>query len=356
MFLDLDHQNILVTGGAGFMGSSFIRHILSLTSFKGKVINYDALTYCGNLENVKDVYEDPRYGFIHGNILNQKLLEEIFAEEEVSLVVHFAAETHVDRSIEEGWSFLQTNVLGTCSLLEAIRKFPSIHFHHISTDEVYGSLGITGVFSEKSPYLPNSPYSASKASADHFVRAYSKTYGLSTTISHAGNNYGPYQFPEKLVPFMIMRLLNKQPLPVYGQGDNVRDWLYVGDHSKAVEAILRRGKSGEIYNISSCREMKNIDLIELLIHIYAKHAEENPKNLETLIVFMKDRPAHDFRYAMDKKKVEEELNWKPEFTLEEGLEKTLLWYMSHQDWLKKLQNEEHQKWVQRQYKETIVKI
>lgn len=351
MFLDLNHQNILVTGGAGFMGSSFIRHILSDFNFKGKVINYDALTYCGNLENLKEVYEDPRYGFIHGNILNQKLVEEIFVEEEITIVVHFAAETHVDRSIEEGWSFLQTNVLGTCSLLEAIRKFPAIHFHHISTDEVYGSLGITGEFYEESPYLPNSPYSASKASADHFVRAYSKTYGLSTTISHAGNNYGPYQFPEKLIPFMITRLLNKQPLPIYGKGDNIRDWLYVEDHSKAIEAILRRGTSGETYNVSSRKEMTNIDLVRLLIHIYAKHSEENEKSLEALIVYMKDRPGHDFRYAMDSKKIEENLNWKPELSLEEGLEKTLLWYMTNQEWLKKIHNEEHHKWMQRQYQE-----
>lgn len=195
MFLDVDHRNILVTGGAGFMGSSFVRHMLSLTSFKGKILNYDALTYCGSLENVKEVYDDARYGFVHGNILNKKLVEEVVEEEAISCVVHFAAETHVDRSIEEAGSFLQTNILGTCALLEVIRRFPHVHFHHISTDEVYGSLDDEGYFTETSPYLPNSPYSASKAAADHFVMAYAKTYGLSTTISHAGNNYGPYQFP-----------------------------------------------------------------------------------------------------------------------------------------------------------------
>lgn len=354
MFLDLDHQNILVTGGAGFMGSSFIRHILSLPSFTGKVISYDALTYCGNLENVEAVYEDPRYSFVHGNILNQKLVEEVLAEEKISIVVHFAAETHVDRSIEEGSSFLQTNILGTCSLLEAIKKFPQMHFHHISTDEVYGSLGQEGFFTESSPYLPNSPYSASKAAADHFVRAYSKTYYLSTTISHAGNNYGPYQFPEKLIPFLITRLLNKQPLPIYGHGENIRDWLYVEDHSKAIEAILRRGKRSEVYNISSSREMRNIDLVKLLIKIYARKTEEDPKYLESLLVFVKDRPGHDFRYAMKAEKLNKELDWKAEVSLEEGLEKTVEWYLTHQKWLKRVQEGEHHKWIQRQYLETPI--
>jgi dTDP-glucose 4,6-dehydratase len=352
MFLDIDHQNILVTGGAGFMGSSFIRHMLALPSFRGKIINYDALTYCGNLENLKDVYEDKRYSFVHGNILNQKLLEDICSEEEISLIVHFAAETHVDRSIEEGWAFLQTNVLGTCCLLEVVKKLPSIHFHHISTDEVYGSLGTTGVFSEDSPYLPNSPYAASKASSDHFVRSYAKTYKLSTTISHAGNNYGPYQFPEKLIPFMIMRLLNKQPLPVYGKGENIRDWLYVEDHSKAIETILRKGKAGEVYNISNSKEMKNIDLLKLLIHLYADITKQDRQSLETFIVFVKDRPGHDFRYAMETKKIKQ-LEWRPSVTLEEGLEKTIQWYVEHQEWLKRLQSEEHEQWVRRHYQENV---
>lgn len=349
MLLDLEGQNVLVTGGAGFMGSSFIRHLFSLPLFRGRVVNYDALTYCGNLENVKDVYEDERYRFVHGNILNQQLVEEILEEENISLVVHFAAETHVDRSIEAGAVFIQTNVFGTCCLLEAVRKFPHIHFHHISTDEVYGSLGIQGQFSESSPYHPSSPYAASKASSDHFVQAYHKTYGLSTTLSHAGNNYGPYQFPEKLIPFILTRLFKKAPLPIYGKGDNVREWLYVEDHSRAIEAILRRGKKGEIYNIPGTSEMKNLDLVKLLIRLYASHTGEDLECLERSIVFTEDRPGHDFRYAMRKEKLFQELGWTPSLMLEEGLEKTLLWYLHNPVWLEKLQRGEHQQWIQRQH-------
>lgn len=349
MLVDLDYQNILVTGGAGFMGSSFIRHLLSLSSFKGKVVNYDALTYCGNLENVKEVYGDERYKFVHGNILNQKLVEDVLAEEEISLVVHFAAETHVDRSIEAGAAFIQTNVLGTCSLLEAVRKFPDLHFHHVSTDEVYGSLELEGKFSEDSSYRPNSPYAASKASADHFVQAYHKTYGIATTLSHAGNNYGPYQFPEKLIPFILTRLFKKAPLPIYGKGDHVREWLYVEDHSRAIEAILREGKIGEIYNIPGTCEMKNLDLVKLLIHSYAAYTNTEVASLENLIIFTKDRPGHDFRYAMHHEKLLHDIGWQPLCTLQGGLEKTMLWYLNHQEWLEKVNRGEYQQWVQRQY-------
>jgi len=349
MLLDIDQQNILVTGGAGFMGSSFIRHLLSLPSFTGKVVNYDALTYCGNLENVEQVYADERYRFVHGNILNQKLVEEVIAEEEISIIVHFAAETHVDRSIEAGSAFIYTNVLGTSCLLEAARKFPGMRFHHVSTDEVYGSLGQEGKFSESSPYKPNSPYSASKAAADHFVHAYHATYGIFTTISHAGNNYGPYQFPEKLIPFILTRLFNKAPLPIYGKGDNVREWLYVEDHSRAIETILRKGKPGEIYNISGGCEMKNLDLVKRLIDIYAKQNGQDSSLLDKLIVFMPDRLGHDFRYAMAEGRLVHELGWQALWPLQEGLENTVAWYRDHQEWLAKLQRGEHQQWVKRQY-------
>lgn len=349
MLLNLDIQNVLVTGGAGFMGSSFIRHLLSIPSFRGKVVNYDALTYCGNLENVREVYADERYRFVHGNILNQKLVEEVIAEEEITVIVHFAAETHVDRSIEAGSAFIYTNVLGTSSLLEAARKFKNIHVHHVSTDEVYGSLKLEGKFSEESPYQPNSPYSASKAASDHFVQAYHKTYGLSTTLSHAGNNYGPYQFPEKLIPFILTRLLKEAPLPIYGKGDNIREWLYVEDHSRAIETILRRGSVGKVYNIPGGCEMKNLDLVKLLIKIYAQYVGQDSDQLEKLIVFTPDRLGHDFRYAMEHGKLVHELNWSPAWSLQEGLESTVKWYIDHQEWLDKLHRGEYQQWVKRQY-------
>lgn len=348
MLLDLNQQTILVTGGAGFMGSSFIRYLLNKPLFTGRVINLDALTYCGNLENVEMVYEDPRYMFVHGNILNQQLIEDLIQEEKITCIVHFAAETHVDRSITNGSSFLHTNIMGTCSLLEAVRKNPHIHFHHISTDEVYGSLGEEGVFTEDSLYQPNSPYSASKASSDHFVRAYAKTYGLSTTISHACNNYGPYQFPEKLIPFMIVRLLSKATLPLYGRGNNVRDWLYVEDHSRAIEAILNHGVQGEVYNIGSGQEISNVELIKQLIESFAEYIKEPMEAFLDNIVFVKDRPGHDFRYALDTSKIRS-LGWTPQFDLKKGLSATLAWYLQHADWLKKLEEGEHRSWAELHY-------
>lgn len=347
---DISKANLLVTGGAGFMGSCFIRHILKEANFAGKVFNLDALTYSGNLQNLQSVEKDQRYFFIKANILHQELIEEILEKEKIDIIVHFAAETHVDKSIDSAKVFLQTNVLGTASLLEAVRKFPKIHFHHISTDEVYGSLPEVGLFSEESPYLPNSPYAASKASSDHLVRSYAKTYHLSTTISHAGNNYGPYQYPEKFIPLMILRMLEKKPLPVYGNGLNVRDWLYVEDHAKAISLILENGRPSEVYNVASGDEISNLNLLKKIMQIVSQIANLPYNELEALITFTKDRPGHDFRYAMDTKKAKEELSFVSSFSLEEGLVSTVQWYLGNQSWLKSLQNESFSSWMDKQYR------
>lgn len=320
-------SNILVTGGAGFMGSSFIRYMLRHAEFTGKIINYDALTYCGNLENLLEVEQDSRYTFILGNILDQQTLEKTFTTYNVDVVVHFAAETHVDRSIADAESFVRTNVLGTFNLLEVIRRHAHIRLHHVSTDEVYGSLQEKGFFVEDSPYKPNSPYSASKAAADHFVRAYTHTYNIKATISHAGNNYGPCQYPEKLIPFMIERLIQGQTLPLYGDGKQVREWLYVEDHSKAIEAILLYGELGEVYNVGSQEEKTNIDLVKNLIDIFAHYIDQDPTEIYKRIVFVKDRPGHDFRYAMDTSKMRLQTRWKPLRSLAQGLQETVKWYV-----------------------------
>lgn len=320
-------STILVTGGAGFMGSSFIRYMLTHKEFTGKIINYDALTYCGNLENLSEVEQDPRYTFILGNILDQQTLEKTLTTYCVDVVVHFAAETHVDRSIADGESFVRTNVLGTFHLLEVIRRHAHIRLHHVSTDEVYGSLKEQGRFLEDSPYKPNSPYSASKASADHLVRAYIHTYNIQATISHAGNNYGPCQYPEKLIPFMLERLIQGQTLPLYGDGKQVREWLYVEDHSRAIEAILLYGQLGEVYNVGSEEEKTNIDLIRHLIDMFAFKIGKDPAEIYPKITFIKDRPGHDFRYAMDSAKVRHHTKWRPLQSLEQGLKKTVTWYI-----------------------------
>lgn len=309
----LSNSHILVTGGAGFMGSSFIRYVLKKSGFTGKVTNLDLLTYAGNLDHVASVAEDPRYTFLQGDIRDPHILDKL---DPIDVIVHFAAETHVDRSISEPQVFLETNVMGTYQLLEYVRKHPETHFHHISTDEVYGALGAEGVFSEDSPYQPNSPYSASKASSDHLVRSYTKTYGISTTLSHASNNYGPCQYIEKFIPLMIQHALKKKPLPVYGQGENVREWLFVEDHSRAVWCILASGKRGEVYNVASECEMRNIDLLHLLINLLGDPA------LKKLITYVEDRPGHDFRYAMDGSKIKS-LGWTPKWSMEEGLKETI---------------------------------
>ncbi|WP_194848153.1 dTDP-glucose 4,6-dehydratase [Candidatus Neptunochlamydia vexilliferae] len=320
MLSNLNQAHLLVTGGAGFMGSAFIRYVLSQPGFTGHISNLDLLTYAGNLDNLKEVEEDSRYAFYKGDVRDRSVLEEIHKEKPLTAIVHFAAETHVDRSITDPTPFLETNILGTCNLLEFVRTHPNIHFHHISTDEVYGALGADGIFTEETPYRPNSPYSASKASSDHFVRAYAVTYDLSTTLSHASNNYGPGQYPEKFIPLMIQNALGKKPLPVYGKGENIREWLFVEDHSRAIWTILEEGKKGEVYNIGGGNEMKNIDLLRLILKVAEEMTAE--KNLEALITFVTDRPGHDFRYAMDGTKVSS-LGFTPQWSLEAGLRATM---------------------------------
>jgi dTDP-glucose 4,6-dehydratase len=318
---------LLVTGGAGFIGSAFIRYLLRSAAFEGRIVNYDLLTYAADLDNLNGFHDHPRYRFVQGDINNQILIERLLEEHEIDAIVHFAAETHVDRSIASANPFIEANVKGTLSILEAVRKFPHVRFHHISTDEVYGSLGESGAFDERSPYRPNSPYSASKAASDHFVRAYAHTYGLSATISHCSNNYGPGQFPEKFIPLMIVHCLKKKELPLYGRGANVRDWLYVDDHADAIWKILERGKKGEVYDIGGGSERSNLEMLHLLISILAEETQEEPEVYRALIRSVPDRPGHDFRYAVNTAKIEKELGWRPKTALEEGLRKTIRWYL-----------------------------
>ncbi|MBA2367810.1 MAG: dTDP-glucose 4,6-dehydratase [Candidatus Protochlamydia sp.] len=343
-------QNILVTGGAGFIGSAFIRYLLSPSNnFKGTCLNFDALTYAGNLENVALVVNDSRYKFVQGNIGNEALVEHLCHEHAIDTVIHFAAESHVDRSILGPQAFVETNILGTFHLLEVIRRNPYIHFHHVSTDEVYGSLGPTGYFTEETPYQPNSPYSASKASSDHLVRSYYHTYGLSTCVSNCSNNYGPYHFPEKLIPVMILNCLEGKPLPVYGKGINVRDWLYVEDHAKALYLLLQNGRKGETYNVGGEAEWRNIDLVHEIIRTIASIQRTDPNELQKLLVFVKDRPGHDLRYAIDCSKIKRELGWRPEHTFSEGLEKTIRWYMENPCWVENVRSGAYQQWVELNY-------
>lgn len=320
MHFSAKEAHYLVTGGAGFMGSAFIRFLLKQEGFQGRVSNLDLLTYAGNLQNVEEVSQDPRYTFYHGDIRDGSVLEKIYKDCPIDVIVHFAAETHVDRSIDNPAPFVETNILGTYYLLEFVRAHPTIHFHHISTDEVYGALGKEGHFTEDSPYQPNSPYSASKASSDHFVRAYGVTYGLYTTISHASNNYGPGQYPEKLIPLMIQHALEKKSLPVYGSGENIREWTYVDDHSRAVWTIIHKGNRGEVYNIGSGHACSNLELIHLLLEVIEEVTGE--KNLRELITFVTDRPGHDFRYSMDGAKLEQ-LGYRPIWPLRAGLNETV---------------------------------
>lgn len=343
-------QNLLVTGGAGFIGSAFIRYLLQqVPSFKGLCINYDLLTYAGNLENVRDVVHDPRYIFQKGDIRDQELVEKICRRHSIDTIVHFAAESHVDRSILGPQAFMETNVMGTFYLLEAARRIPGIHFHHVSTDEVYGCLGPTGLFTEETPYKPNSPYSASKAASDHLVRSYGTTYQLSACISNCSNNYGPYHFPEKLIPLMILNCLENKPLPVYGEGKNVRDWLYVEDHAKAIWMLLNHGRKGETYNIGGESERSNMEVIQEIIHTLAGLLGTDVQIYEKLITFVKDRPGHDFRYAIDCTKIKNELGWRPEMTFKEGIQTTVSWILDNLEWVKHVQSGEYRQWMETNY-------
>jgi dTDP-glucose 4,6-dehydratase len=325
----LKFKRFLVTGGAGFIGSSFIRYGLTSIPFCEKIVNLDALTYAADVRNLTSVAADPRYVFVQGDIRDEALVEKLCKEHEIDAIVHFAAESHVDRSILGPRAFYETNVGGTLALLEVVRRHRRIHFHHISTDEVYGSLSQDGSFNENSPYRPNSPYAASKAASDHFVRAYSHTYGLSSTISHCSNNYGPCQNVEKFIPRMIYGLCHKEMLPVYGDGVHIRDWIFVDDHSEAVWSILERGEKGQVYAIGGECERRNIDLLHTLIHEFAVLKNENPKDLISLIAYVSDRPGHDYRYAIDPSKMRSELGWRPLHDLSSGIHKTITWYLEN---------------------------
>jgi dTDP-glucose 4,6-dehydratase len=330
---------ILVTGGAGFIGSNFIRYVLSKYSHY-HVLNLDKLTYAGNLDNLSDVERHPNYRFVKGDICDADLVNRI-AGAGVDAIVHFAAESHVDRSIYDPAVFTKTNVLGTQVLLESALKFKVERFIQISTDEVYGSLGQDGSFVESSPLRPNSPYSASKASADLLVRAYSETFGLPAIITRCTNNYGPYQFPEKLIPLFVTNAFLDQELPIYGDGLNVRDWIHVEDHCKALDAILQKGKAGEIYNIAGGNEKANLEITHLILSILDKP--------ESLVKHVKDRPAHDRRYSLDCSKIMRELGWKPEIPFQEGISRTVDWYISHQEWWQKIRSGEYLEYYQKHY-------
>lgn len=319
--------NLLVTGGSGFMGSAFIRYLLSENSqFIGKIVNLDLLTYAVHPDSLLSIESCKRYHFFEGDIRDTALLEEIIEKYEIEGIVHFAAETHVDRSIKDPAIFLDTNVRGTFLLLEMVRRYPHIHFHQISTDEVFGSLGDSGLFFEYSPFRPNSPYSASKASGDHLVRSYAQTYHLSTTISHSCNNYGPFQYPEKLIPLSLSRALEKKSIPIYGTGKNIRSWIFVEDHARAIWHILQKGRKNQSYNIGG-EEKHNLELIDLLLTTLAKEMKKDVSHYKSLIAFVKDRAGHDFRYALSTKKLEEDTGFSPSLSLQEGLGKTVRWFL-----------------------------
>ena len=346
----IDNKTILVTGGAGFMGSSFIRYLLDQPSFKGKIVNLDILTYAGNLDNLNGYDDDERYSFCQGDILDNELLTRLDGEFQFDLIVHFAAQTHVDKSIQSPRTFLETNVLGTQSLLELVRQRPQIRFHLISTDEVYGSLSSEGQFLEDSPYKPRSPYSASKASADHLAMAYCETYDLKVTISHASNNYGPCQYPEKFIPLMILNCMEKKKLPIYGTGENVRDWMFVEDHSRALVAILEKGRVGEVYNIGSNEERSNLELLHLLIDSFCQQTGSERHHYLNLIEYVEDRPGHDFRYALNTDKMKNEIGFTSRLSIKDGLDRTVKWYLENREWSDRVKNKTYFDWVHQQYK------
>ena len=346
-------RNILVTGGAGFIGSHLVRLLVNKYP-NYHIINMDVLTYAGNLENLKDIEYKENYTFVKCDICDVEKVNQVFKKHQIDSVIHLAAESHVDRSINDPFSFAQTNVMGTLNLLQAAKEswngnFTNHLFYHVSTDEVYGSLGEEGFFTEETAYDPHSPYSASKASSDHFVRAFADTYGLPTVISNCSNNYGSYQFPEKLIPLFINNIVNNKLLPVYGTGENVRDWLFVDDHARAIDIIFHKGKLGETYNIGGFNEWKNIELIKVMIKTVDRLLGREEGTSDKLITYVTDRAGHDLRYAIDSSKLKNELGWEPSLQFEEGIEKTVKWYLENQEWLNNVTSGDYQAYYQKMY-------
>lgn len=350
-------KRILITGGAGFIGSHVVRRFVK--NYPGYMIyNLDALTYAGNLENISDIEHEPNYSFIKADITDASVISALFQEHAFDGVIHLAAESHVDRSITDPLAFVHTNVTGTINLLNAFKgacagNFEGKRFYHVSTDEVYGTLGAEGLFTETTPYAPNSPYSASKAASDHFVRAYGETYGLPYVLTNCSNNYGPNHFPEKLIPLFINNIIQNKPLPVYGDGNYTRDWLFVKDHAAAIDLVFHDGKNHETYNIGGFNEWKNIDLVKLLCAVMDDKLGREKGESEKLITYVKDRPGHDLRYAIDAAKINKELGWAPSVTFEEGLNFTVDWFLTNQDWLKNVTSGEYLNYYSKQYSEGV---
>lgn len=347
------NKKILITGGAGFIGSHVVRRFVQNYPHY-QIYNLDALTYAGNLENLQDVEDAPHYHFIKADIVEAQQVQALFQEHRFDAVIHLAAESHVDRSISDPLAFVKTNIIGTVNLLNAFRDlwendFAGKLFYHISTDEVYGTLGAEGLFEETTAYDPNSPYSASKASSDHFVRAYGETYGLPHVITNCSNNYGPHQFPEKLIPLFINNIQHKKPLPVYGDGKYTRDWLYVIDHARAIDTVFHHGREGETYNIGGFNEWQNIELIHALCKLMDQKLGRPAGSSAELISYVKDRPGHDRRYAIDASKIKEELGWEPSVTFEEGLAETIDWYLSHRSWMERVTSGDYQRYYEKMY-------
>lgn len=351
-------KTILVTGGAGFIGSNLIHYLFEKAGYDGRVVNVDALTYAGNLESLADIEQKhggKRYFFEQADICDRATVEAIFKKYEVDAVCHLAAESHVDRSILGPEAFIKTNVMGTFTLLDVARNAwkgrDDVLFHHVSTDEVFGSLGDSGYFTETTPYDPRSPYSASKASSDHLVQAYHHTYGMPITLTNCSNNYGPYQFPEKLIPVMVLNMMEGKALPVYGDGKNIRDWLYVEDHNSAVWTVMTKGRSGQTYNIGGENEWENIKLLDRLIELVAEESGTSEMALRSLITYVKDRPGHDRRYAIDCGKLKSELGWKQSVSFDEGLRRTVRWYLDSGEWIAHVRSGEYQNWMRKNYTE-----